>query len=309
MPLTNYPNGVTSFGIPIFGASVSSPPVTGSVLFVDTVNGVDAGSGNSPTAPYKTLTYALSQSAANGTIYIAAGSTITVSSATALPITVAGVTIVGMGTARNRPLFDFTTANTATIAVSAGNVSFINCRFRASFLSVAACFTLTTAVGFTIQNNVFFDNTGILNFLNVIQSTGIDNTTDNLTAVGNIWHSSGTTSVNSFILAANGSERYIINNNIINQVTTVDAAALLTITAGVITSVDIGYNRVYRKNTATTAGALISLGGTTSTGMVYNNYVQTLDTSTPLLVTGTVGLGLFNNYVSGAYGTSGTLNP
>ncbi|MDQ5919190.1 MAG: hypothetical protein QG660_2305, partial [Pseudomonadota bacterium] len=73
--LTNFPNGVSSFGIPIYGAQANSAPLTGTVLFVDTVNGVDAGNGNGPNSAYQTLTYALTQvpSGAYATIFVMQG--------------------------------------------------------------------------------------------------------------------------------------------------------------------------------------------------------------------------------------------
>ena len=79
--------------------------------------------------------------------------------------------------------------------------------------------------------------------------------------------------------------------------------------AGVLTNASIAYNRTYRANTASTAGTLLSLGGTTSTGFINNNYVLCLDASTPLLFTATTGLGAFENYVSGAITLSGLLTP
>jgi hypothetical protein len=67
-------------------------------------------------------------------------------------MSIAGVAVVGLGVGSNRPKFTLDTANTATIAVSADNVSFQNCQFVANFLSIAACFTLTTAKEFTVEN-------------------------------------------------------------------------------------------------------------------------------------------------------------
>ena len=56
-------------------------------------------------------------------------------------------------------------------------------------------------------------------------------------------------------------------------------------------------------------GALVNLSGTTSTGLINNNYCLTLDASAPLLFTATTGLGAFENYVSGAITLSGLLTP
>jgi hypothetical protein len=46
MALTNYSNGLSSFGIPVIGGGI--PAQTGRYIFVDAVTGVDGNDGNSP---------------------------------------------------------------------------------------------------------------------------------------------------------------------------------------------------------------------------------------------------------------------
>jgi len=309
MATTNFPNGISSFGIPIYGASAVAPPLTNQVMFVDTVNGVNAGTGNGPNNPYQTIAYALTQvtSGAYATIYVMPGSTTTISSATALTLNVANVAIIGLGTGAQRPVFAYTTANTAAVVVSAANVTVQNIRHTGGFLSIARAYTVTAA-GFTLDGCSFTDNTNVLNFLNIINCTGAANTADRLTVTNNSWYGLGTTSVNSLVLTANDIDRLTVSGNFVQSPNTTDAA-WITVTAGILTNASIAYNRTYRKNTATTAGALLSLGGTTSTGFINNNYVLCLDASAPLLFTATTGLGAFENYVSGAITLSGLLTP
>jgi hypothetical protein len=309
MPLTNFPNGISSFGIPIYGGNVNDAPLTGTVLFVDTVNGVNAGTGNSPTYPYQTIAYALTQvpSGAYATIYVMPGSTTTISSATALTLNVANVAIIGLGTGAQRPVFAYTTANTAAIPVSAANVTVRNIRHTGGFLSIARAYTVTAA-GFTLDGCDFTDNSGILNFLNIINCTGAANTADRLTVTNNSWYGLGTTSVNSFLLTANDIDRLTFSGNYVKSPNTTDAA-WITVSAGILTNASISWNRTYRANTATTAGALLSLSGTTSTGIINNNYCLCLDASAPALFAATTGLGAFENYVSGAITLSGILTP
>ncbi len=309
MATTNFPNGISSFGIPIYGASVNAPPLTGQVMFVDTVNGVNAGTGNGPNNPYQTIAYALTQvtSGAYATIYVMPGSTTTISAAGTLTLNVANVAIIGLGTGAQRPVFNFTTLTTAAIVVSAANVTVQNFRHTAALLSIARAYTVT-ATGFTLDGNSFTDNTGILNFLNIVNCTGAANTADRLTVTNNEWIGLGTTSVNSFLLSANDIDHLTFSGNFITSPNTTDAA-WVTISAGVLTSAQMAWNRTYRKNTATTAGALVSVGGTTSTGILSNNYCLTLDASAPLLFVVTTGLSAFENYVSGAIALSGILTP
>jgi hypothetical protein len=64
MGLTNYPNGISSFGIPVFGGAV--PATFGNVYFVDYRNGSDGNTGKSTTKAFKTLTKAYASVASNG---------------------------------------------------------------------------------------------------------------------------------------------------------------------------------------------------------------------------------------------------
>jgi hypothetical protein len=232
-----------------------------------------------------------------------------VSSATALAISVAGITIIGLGSGNTRPIITLDTANTATIAVSAANVTIQNFIIVANFLSIAAAFTLTTATAFTLTDCEFRETSSVLDFLNIVKSTGAANTIDDLKVTNCVWNGLGTTSVNAFILTANDIDNAQIVNNTVILARTADQSILLVVTAGVLTNFYCAYNNVYSAQTATTAGSLINVGGTTSTGIVQRNFAQTLTTAADKLFTVTVGLGAFENYVSGAVGASGFIIP
>lgn len=314
---SNYPNGfsgiVTLRNVPI----VQTNP--GKVFWLsNNTTGLLAGQrggsdGNHGTfdSPFATLNYALTQCIANrgDVIFIKPGHVETVSSATALNLSTAGVAIVGLGYGSARPKFTLDTANTSTIPVSADNISIQNVQFFANFLSIATCFTLSTAKQFTLQSCMFKDTSGILNFLNIVKSTGVANTVDGLTIQDCGWNGLGTTSVNSFVLTANDIDALTLLRNTVKLARTAVAAILCTVTAGVLTNADIGYNKCYSASTTTTGGSLVNVGGTTSTGFVYDNFVQTLTTTTDLLFTTTVGLAAFDNRVTGVLGASGFLIP
>lgn len=57
MALTNFPNGITSFGVPVLG-TVGGLPLTGTYFFVDPATGSDAYDGLSPETPFSSLTAA-----------------------------------------------------------------------------------------------------------------------------------------------------------------------------------------------------------------------------------------------------------
>jgi len=69
MSLTNFPNGITSFGVPVFG----SGSVFGNTYFVDKTNGSDGDTGKEPERAFKTITKAVSVAGDNDTIIVAPG--------------------------------------------------------------------------------------------------------------------------------------------------------------------------------------------------------------------------------------------
>ena len=74
MPYSGYPNGITSFGVPVMG----NFPTFGDVYFVDYRNGLDGNTGKEPTRALKTLSaaYAKVTSNQNDVIYIDGDSTV-----------------------------------------------------------------------------------------------------------------------------------------------------------------------------------------------------------------------------------------
>lgn len=317
MPGTsNYPNGIgsqlTIREIPIHTAYPGAVfwVYNGTALQKSQRGGSDANKGTY-NSPFATVAYAITQCVASrgDIIMVKAGHAETISDATTFAANIAGVAIVGLGAGTVRPTFTFSAANTATIPVSAANMAFVNCRFVANFLSIAAPFTLSTARGLTIQNCDFIDTSSVLNFLNIVKSTGAANTIDGVTLIDNSWNGLGTTSVNTFLLSANDIDSAVLRRNRVKLARTVDAAILVVITAGVVTNLDCGDNVAYSAQTTTANGSLINVGGTTSTGWVYRNYVQTLTTTSDKLYTTTVGLSAFENRVTGVVGASGFLIP
>lgn len=92
MPLTNYPNGITSFGIPVVGNGI--PSNVGTYWFVDGTTGVDGNSGTDPSQAFATIQYAVDRRGPNDVILVAAGAydeTVTISRG------VGPLTIVGLG--------------------------------------------------------------------------------------------------------------------------------------------------------------------------------------------------------------------
>jgi len=81
MALTNYPNGISSFGIPLVGGGMI-PTSPGKIFFVNYGTGSDGNSGTSMTRPFKTVEYAYSRATSgNDDVIVLLGSSTHVLSA------------------------------------------------------------------------------------------------------------------------------------------------------------------------------------------------------------------------------------
>tara|TARA_R110000868_G_scaffold108114_2_gene295531 strand:- start:1054 stop:2016 length:963 start_codon:yes stop_codon:yes gene_type:complete len=312
---SNYPAGFDT------GLTLRNIPVTsaypGQIFYVYSGSALLPGqrggsNGNKGTfnSPFATIAYAQTQCVAGrgDVIFVKPGHTETVISATTLVMDKSGVAVIGLGTGSLRPTVTFTTANTAAIPVSAASCAFKNMIFVANFLGIARCFTVT-ATDFAVEDCLFTDTSSILNFLNIINCTGGANTADGLTFNNNQVANLGVTSNNTTILSANTIDRLTMQRNKLRWAVQNNVAIGVIMTAGILTNADIGDNLGYRPNTTTAGGSFITVTGTTSTGWVYRNYIQTLTTTADLLFTTTVGLAAFENRVTGAVGATGFVIP
>lgn len=127
MALTAFPNGVSSFGIPVIGAGPAI--TTGSVWFVCSVTGVDStGRGTDPARPFATIDFAIGQcgSAKGDIVFVMPGHVEAIIAAGGLAIDVAGVSVIGIGSGAARPSITFGTATTATLTISAAGCRLVN---------------------------------------------------------------------------------------------------------------------------------------------------------------------------------------
>jgi hypothetical protein len=308
MPASNFPGGfaqgLTLRELPLFQTNPGRVfwVSNASTLLIGQRGGSDGNKGTFD-SPFSTLEYALSQCVANrgDTIFIKPGHAESVISATSLNFDVAGVSIIGLGTGSKRPTFTFTTANTATIPVTADNMSVSNCRFVGNFLSIASCFTVAAAADFVIDNCDFSDTSAILGFLSIVTTT-VSVNADGLTYINNRRKSDATTSPGPDLVIAGTMSRLKVNGNkSIHTVASNNVAALVEHGALVMTDAEVIGNYIYSVNTDTATGAiLVKTTATTGSGIIAHNRVRALDVAAAILVTAAaVQYGMFDNLYTG----------
>ena len=257
---------------------------------------------------FATIDAAISACTANrgDTIYIMPGHAETVT-ATSIALDVAGITIIGLGNADDRPTFTFGAA-AATITVSGANCSWSGCRFVGNFLDVASAFTLGAAKGFTLSDNLFEDAGASLNFLSIVTTGATDNDADDLTVDGNIWHGLNTTPLAFVSILAAENRPRLLNNEMYHAATS--GAEFVTLAAKIVTAALIKDNiQNVVGATGTTTGVFLTGSGSTSTGNVMGNVCGSLDTTSELMFTAGTGLKFYDNLYTGVADKSGYIVP
>lgn len=317
-----FANGVLIRGVPL----VQTNP--GRVFWVSNAapgngdkfqNGSDGNKG-SHNSPFATISYAISQARANqgDIIFVKPGHAETISAAAGLVLSMAGVSIVGLGQGSARPTITLDTANTATITVTANNVTVSNFLFKANFLNIATCFSIANAqvaTDFTVDNCEFKDLSVILNFVSCVKVGTTANIADGLTLTNNRVNAAILTTVpaaQTFLVTASIIDRLNVSYNtviypkLLNDTATLVAAGALDLTNAMIVG-----NKSFRPSTSTTGGNLISSSSTACSGLVADNYDAHLDNSAGLMIATGTKFAFFNNYsmVTGAADKSALINP
>jgi hypothetical protein len=317
MPASNYPagfaNGLTVRGVPILQTNPGRVVWVGNASTI--LTGQRSGSdGNKGTfdAPFGTLDFAVGQCTGGrgDIIVIKPGHAETISTATALALDVAGISIVGLGMGTNRPTFTLDTATTATIGVTAANISIQNCVFTANFADIVSVFTLTTAKNFALENCYVKATATNMNFLNVVDTNATTADADGLYIVGCKWIEPDLATLGFVKMDGTNADIVFSGNYLVLGVNNNTASCFAIATGKIITSLRMEDNRLYRLNTDTaTGGVLITTDGSTNTGIIARNFIQTADTAGEVLVTASSGFGFFENRESGVAGATGYVLP
>jgi len=319
MPISNYPSGFAD------GVTIRGVPLTtahpGEVFFVNNSSvlakgGVGGSDGNKGTyqQPFSTIDFAIGRCVAGrgDIIFVMPGHAETITSATTIAADVAGVAVVGLGTGTARPTLTYTTANTATINVTAANVSFKNILFVGNFLSIASAITVAAAPWLTVEDCEFKDTSAILGFLSAITTT-VSVNADHLHILNNRIHQISTTNTVAPIIILGTMTGLTVNDNrVVSSVAHNNVSRLVSHAALVMTDLEVMRNRVFSVNTDTSTGAaLLTTSAITGSGIIADNVVRALDVAAAIMVTATaVQYGLFNNlYIGDGTSNSGFVLP
>jgi hypothetical protein len=194
MGLTAFPNGVSSFGVPVVGSGPSIPASTGTYFFVDSSTGSNSNSGRDKDHPVATITYALTLCTASkgDVIVVMPGYTETVTAA--ITLSKAGVYVIGLGWGNLRPTITGNFAGDA-MTITAANVVVDNIRFAGPSTDAQTADINVAAAGVTLRNLEMIGSVGSQNVVDCITlASGADDCT-----IENVYVYNTTVAVNSFL--------------------------------------------------------------------------------------------------------------
>ena len=299
MAMSNYPggfaDGVMIRGIPLTMAHPGKVFWVGNATAAILPGQKSPSDGNQGTFndPFSTLDYAIGKCTASrgDIIMVKPGHAENISAASGITVDVAGIAIVGLGTGTLRPKFSFITAATATMVVSAANVSFYNIQWEANFADVAIGLDVSGVDGLSFDSCYFTEAGADLNYAIVVDlATGADDISFNkckfiTNDIANTSHING--------VAHAG---FYVSDSLFYANTAQTVVTGLIATSGNATNVDIR-DSVFRSNVD---GALwVDFNGTANSGVVRNCYVSSLDIAGATSTGDFTGGHFFECYVSG----------
>lgn len=296
--VTNYPNGVSSYGVTVLGGN-SIPTTNGKYWFVSSVTGSSSADGRSMGTPKATIAQAIAAAtASNGDIIICLqGHAEAIGSAAAIALSKAGITIIGLGAGANRPTLTWGTATTATMTVTAANVVLSNFVLDMTGFDAVASGIVVSAANFQLSGcKVILATASAQATLGILTTAAADG----MKILGNQFLGSADAGCAAAIRIVGGNEHVIDGNYCHGNFTTTLGFIDNVTTATLRTQVS---NNYIFNGTASSAVAMTFVA--TSTGMIFNNRMQVLTGTAPIVGAAMSWVG--GNYYAATIATAGTL--
>lgn len=319
--INNFPGGfaagITIRGMPV---AVTHPGKVFWVSNATTLSDRQIGGSNSNNGtfdkPFATIAGALTNCVASrgDIVFVKPGHVETITAAAGIVLNKAGVAIIGLGQGSLRPTINYTTANTASMTVTASNVTLSNFLFTANFLNIATAISIANAQvakELTIDNCEFRDTSSVLNFLVALSVGTTANIADGLAFTNNKVIALASSGVIVAVKLASIVDRLVISGNFVSGVGIVDQPSLVQLGTSLNhTNLQIFKNVVVNPATSSTNGLAVG-GSGTMTGICYDNYIYMLDNTAGIWIPTGLGLGFINNYamITGAADKSALINP
>jgi len=306
MSLTNFPNGVSSYGIPQVGAG-AIPVTGGQVFWVKSTTGQNApGNGISPDNPFASIDYAIGRCTAGraDVILVMPGHVETISAAGGITFDVAGVIVWGLGYGAARPTINLGTVDTASISVTAANCVLYGCIIDGTGFDGIDAIVSVAGQHFTLQGNLIVcGDSGGQADVGVL--TGATTTANGLRVIGNVFDGGGTTGPAAGVRLAGTPDLWAIEDNVFWG--TWSAAPINNLTGNVATRGSIRRNYIDQIHAT---GLGIDLDSA-CTGVIANNYLWTpnVDPVAGGVTIDAGSMGCFENYGTDTVDTSGILEP
>lgn len=276
--------------------------VTGNVFYVNSATGTDSsGFGYSPEAPFASIAYAVGTACAadnNDLVLVMPGHTETITGAAGVNMNVAGVTLRGLGTGRQRGTINYTTNAAASFDINAARCCIDNLTFTGMGVASVTAMVNVKAADCTIQNCEFEHANATNQAVDVIITTAAAN---RLYVNNCDFHGSANAGTAHCITIVGGTDLEVNNCNF-QGAYNVSAGIVRIITTATVNLV-VEYC-TFQNSTASNTKAIVDTI-TGSTGQIRNNTFQILSGTAP--ITGATFSWVGSNYYAATIATAGTL--
>jgi hypothetical protein len=305
--MTNFPNGVASFGIPVVPSSAGL--TTGQVFFVSNnwftaittgVRGSDSNAGTSSRRPLATLAAALvlCRAGFGDTIFLMPGHVEIVTAAAGILVSLSGIRLIGIGTGQNRPQIQYTTAAAASFNVTGANFYCENIYFAPyGVASVTAAVNVQAADANFVSCEFELANATNGAVLGILTTAAASR----LRVKNCYFHGNATPATTVAAICLVGGDSISIEENIFECTFTLGVGAIQNITTACTNLVIKG--NLINNLTASSTKCIVAIS--TTTGQVSRNYMQILSGTAP--ITGAALSWVGGNYYAAAIATAGTL--